>query len=151
MATRKQFEDRLDRMIEAAKGSERPYKTLEGKPWSLSPGIARTIVVGSGLSKSAPEVREREAKRIARWREHGGFAPAKAKPTAAKPKTAKQKAGPKAEEPGPSVEIPEAAAAGVDAAYAEAEKTRKRAPRKTGEGSAVAKAIAANRGPVAPA
>jgi hypothetical protein len=153
MAARKFDQERLDKMIEAAKGSERPYKTLESKPWSLSPGIARTIVVGSGLSRSDDAVREREAKRIAKWREQGGFGKPKA---AAKPKA--PKAEPTADEPDTvikvdepqAVEVPEAAAAGVDAAYAEAEKTRKRPsrkPLKDGQGSDTAKAIAANREP----
>jgi hypothetical protein len=158
------FEERLDRMVEVAREAERPYKALEGKPFNLSASVARTIVVGSGLSKSSDEVRDREVKRIAKWREQGRFGPAKAKAMLKIEKVAKSEPiaqvaepEPKADEPDTvikvdepqAVEVPEAAAAGVDAAYAEAEKhrraPRKRAPRKTGEASDTAKAIAANR------
>jgi hypothetical protein len=114
------------------------------------------------LSKSSDEVREREAKRIAKWREQGGFTPAKAKAMLNSEKVAKSEPiakvepEPKADEPDAviqlddpeAIEVPEAAAAGVDAAYAEAEKTRKRPsrrPRKDGQASDTAKAIAVNR------
>jgi len=146
------FEARLDRMIEAAKASDRPYRTLGDKPWNLSAGNARTIVVGSGLSKSSDEVREREAKRIAKWVEQGQIA-AKAKPKAAKPRAVQvpESAPDTKAAPDEAIEIPDAATAGVDAAYAEAEKARKRSrkPRKTGEGSELAKEIAATHEPVA--
>jgi hypothetical protein len=152
MATRKFDQARLDQLVEAAKGSEHPYRTLEGKRFNLSSSVARTLVVGSGLSKSAPEVLEREATRIAKWLEQGSIGPSKAAKPKAKPKVEKPDAVIKIDEP-EAIEFPEAAATGVDAANAEAEKhrsaPRKRAPRKTGEASGTAKAIASNRGPIA--
>lgn len=144
MATRKFDQERLDKLVEAAKASERPYAALEGKRFNLSSSIARTLVVGSGLSKSAPKVVEREKARIAKWLEQGQIGPAKAKPKAVQvPESAPDTEA----APDEAIEIPDAAAAGVDAAYAEAEKARKRSrkPRKTGEGSELAKEIAATR------
>jgi hypothetical protein len=128
MATKKQFDQvRLDAMVEAAqKGPGSPYSVLEGKPFSLSTSVARTLVVGSGLSKSAPEIVEREKTRIPKWLEQGQLGPTKAQPKPAKPK-----AEPEAEE--------------------QHRRKPKRAPRKTGEASATAKAIAASHEPVASA
>jgi len=158
MATKK-FEERLDRMVEAAKGSEHPYRTLEAKPWSLSASIARTIVVGSGLSKSSDEIREQNAQRIANWREQGGFTAPKKAPKATQPKATRPKVVPVPESapdveqaPDEAIQIPDAVQEAVDRNAAEAEKhrsPRKRAPRKTGEASEVAKAIAQNREPAA--
>jgi hypothetical protein len=137
------FEERLDKMIEAARASEHPYAALEGKPFNLSASIARTLVVGSCLSKSAPEVVEREKARIARWLEAGAIG--------GKPKAApKPKAEPKASEgthpeQDAVIAIPHEAAAGVDAAYEEARNRPARKARKDGQASDTAKAIARNR------
>jgi hypothetical protein len=129
MAARKFDQERLDKLVEAAKASERPYAALEGKPFNLSASVARTIVVGSGLSKSAPELRKRERERIKRWLSDE---PAK------QPKPRKKAAA----RPDP-VEIPEAVAEAVTARHKRS--TRKHAPSKTGEPSDTAKAIAASR------
>jgi hypothetical protein len=115
MAARKFDQNRLDQLVEAAKASERPYAALEGKPFNLSASLARTLVVGSGLSKSAPKVVEREKARIARWLEQGQIGPTKVTPKPAKPKADQRK------------------------------------PRKDGQASDTAKAIARNRNPVATA
>jgi tRNA A37 N6-isopentenylltransferase MiaA len=139
------FEERLDRMVEVAREAERPYKALEGKPFNLSSSVARTLVVGSGLSKSAPEIVEREKARIAKWLEQGAIGPAKAR--VAMPKAAK----PTAEKPDAVIAIPEEVAEAVAEHQERAtgrKPTRKRAPRKTGEASETAKAIAVNRNPV---
>jgi hypothetical protein len=127
---RKFTQERLDELVEAATASERPYASLEGKPFNLSVSVARTLVVGSGLSRSDPAVREREAARIKRWLEAGTIG--------GKPRP---QPNPKAEPP--AIEIPEAVAEAV-AEHAE-KATRKRAPRKTGEASDTAKAIAKER------
>jgi len=141
-------QEKLDRMVEAARASDHPYRVLEGGKFKLSASAARAIVVAHGLSKSKPEVREAAQKTIARWLEAGAISgKAKAAPKP-EPKADESDAVIKVDEP-QAVEVPEAAAAGVDAAYAEAEKhrraPRKRAPRQTGEASDTARAIAANR------
>jgi hypothetical protein len=137
MAARKFDQNRLDQLVEAAKASERPYAALEGKPFNLSASVARTLVVGSGLSKSAPEIVIREKARIARWLEQGDVG--------AKPKAAKSEPADVPE----AIEVPDAVKAALDANAVAAEKHRRaprsRAPRKTGEASGTAKEIAANR------
>jgi hypothetical protein len=154
MAARKFNRARLDQLVEAAKASEHPYAALEGKPFNLSASIARTLVVGSGLSKSADEVREREKARIAKWLEAGAIG---GKPKAAPKPKAEQtpESAPDAEAAADgAIKIPEAAASAIDKAYEKARvahKARKGDPRKDGEASDTAKAIAANRDPVASA
>ena len=71
-----------------------------------------TLVVGSGLSKSAPEVVEREKARIARWLEQGQIGAAKAEPKAARPKAVEvPESAPDTEAaPKESIAIPEEAA-----------------------------------------
>lgn len=76
-------QERLDRLVAAAKGSEHPYRTLQGQPFNLPPGVVRTLVVGSGLSKSRPDVVAAERARIQSWLEQGQI-PVKPKP---KPKS----------------------------------------------------------------
>jgi hypothetical protein len=145
MAARKFDQNRLDQLVKAAKASEHPYAALEGKPFDLSASVARTLVVSSGLSKSAPEIVEREKARIAKWLEQGQIGPAKAKPKAVQVLESGTDTEAAQDE---SIAIHDAAAAGVDAAYTEAKKARKRAsrkPRKDGQPSDTAKAIAKSR------
>jgi hypothetical protein len=143
MAARKFDQNRLDQLVEAAKASERPYAALEGKRFNLSASVARTLVVGSGLSKSAPEVREREAKRIAKWLEQGAISAAKAKPKA---KAAAKPAGRKTDEP--AIVIPDEGAEAFTEHAERAARNRSRT-KKDGQASETAKAIAASREPKA--
>jgi hypothetical protein len=61
----------LDRLVAAAKGADSPYQALQGQPFNLPPGVVRTLVVGSGLSKSRPDVFAAEQARIQSWLEQG--------------------------------------------------------------------------------
>jgi hypothetical protein len=142
MAARKFDQNRLDQLVEAAKASERPYAALEGKPFNLSASVARTLVVGSGLSKSAPKVVEREKTRIAKWLEQGSIGPAKATPKAAKPKAVQvpESAPDNSGGSGRGDRVPKAVAEAVTEHAQKA--TRTRGQRKDGQASALAQEIA---------
>ena len=126
MAARKFDQARLDQLVEVAKADPHAYRVLEGR-FKLSASVARTLVVGSGLSKSRPEVTERERARIARWLEQGHIGPPKAKP-----KPAKLKAEPEV------VVVDEPQPEAIDAEKA----ARKRGQRKDGQASPLAREIA---------